>query len=178
MEKLTITPLDIETDIPIIKSWEKIFTNHPKYNNIKHFILEDNTYYGLDEVILTNYEFFHIGEDEKKFCLSIKNQENLTIGFILACMFNMSVNKPELIMQYIVLNPNYQNNGYGTEVLKELLTNSDKYFGFHPHDVYANIQKNNEPSLNLFKKFGFSFTKAPFDYVRAHKTITDLTNEK
>jgi len=177
MEKLIITPLNIEKDIPIIASWEEKFSNHPKYKEIKHFILEDNTYYCLDEVILTNYEFFHIGNDEKNFCLSIKNNDE-PVGFVLACLFNISINNPELIIQYIVLNPEYQNLGYGTEVLKELLTNSENYFQYKPNEIYANIQKENKSSLNLFKKFGFSFTKAPNDYVRAHKTIKTLDEEK
>ena len=177
MEKLIISPLNIENDIPIIKSWEEKFINNPKFEDIKHFILEDNTYYGLDEVILTNYEFFHIGDDEKKYCLSIKNN-NEPVGFVLACMFNISKNKPELIIQYLVLNPDYQSLGYGTEVLKELLTNSKEYFSYNPSEVYANIQKENKASLNLFKKFGFSFTKAPFDYIRVHKTMKTLEEEK
>ena len=177
MERLTISPLNIEEDIPVIKSWEDRFNNHPKFTNIKHFILEDNTYYGLDEVILTNFEFFHIGDDEKKYCLAIRNDSE-PVGFILACMFNISENKPELIIQYIVLNPDYQNLGYGTDILKELLTNSKKYFSHNPCEVYANIQKENQASLNLFKKFGFSYSKAPFDYVRVHKTIKTLEEEK
>lgn len=178
MEKLQICQLDIEKDIPIIKSWSKTFSSNPKFENIKHFILEDDTYFGLDEVILTNYEFFHIGDDEKKFCLSIKNQENLTIGFILACIFNLSINKPELILQYIVLNPDYQNLGYGTQILNKILTKSEQYFNCTLCEAYANIEQENHASLNLFKKFGFSFTKAPFGFLRAHKTIKNLQEEK
>ena len=178
MEKLNITPLNIETDIPKIKQWEEKYKNDNRFNDIKHFILEDNTYYGLDEVILTNYEFFHIGEDEKKFCFSIKNKNNEIAGFVLACLFNISINKPELILQYIVLNPDYQNEGYGTMVLNELISNPQKYFNLSPTEVYANIQKENNASLNLFKKFGFSFTSAPMGYLRAHKSIKELLNEK
>ena len=178
MEKLQICQLDIEKDIPTIKSWAKTFSSNPKFENIKHFILEDNIYFGLDEVILTNYEFFHIGDDEKKFCLSIKNKENIPVGFILACMFNISINQPELIIQYIVLNPDYQSLGYGTSMLKELLTNSEEYFGCTPKEVYANIEKENIASLNLFKKFNFSFTKAPRNYIQAHKSIKKLEEEK
>lgn len=178
MEKLKILPLDIESDIFEIKSWENKFNNNPKFESIKHFILEDNTYYGLDEVILTNYEFFHIGDDEKKFCFSIKNNFNETVGFIIACLFNLSQNKPELIIQYIVLNPDYQNLGYGTHVLNELITNSIDYFSYRPQDIYANIEKENSASLNLFKKFGFKFSHAPMGYLRAHKTIKNLEQEK
>ena len=178
MEKLQIEPLNVEKDIPIIKLWPEIYSNHPNFKCIKHFILEDNTYYGLDEVILTNYEFFHIGEDERKFCLSIKNQENVPVGFILACMFNLARDNPELILQYIVLSPAYQNLGYGTEVLKELLETPEKHFNIKPNEVYANIEKDNTASLNLFKKFGFSFTKAPYNYLRAHKSIKELQEEK
>ena len=111
MEKLHILPIDIDYDIPIIKSWEDKFKNDSRFEGIKHFILEDNLYYGLDEVILTNYEFFHIGDDERKFVLTVRNDKDLPVGFILACSFNLSINKPELIIQYIVLSPEYQNQG-------------------------------------------------------------------
>ena len=178
MEKLSIKPLNIETDIPTIKSWKETFSNNPKFESIKHFILEDNTYYGLDEVVLTNYEFFHIGDDEKKYCFAIKNEKETTVGFILACLFNLSKNHPEIILQYIVLNPDYQNSGYGTQVLKELLSNSTEYFSVKPNEIYANIQNENHASLNLCRKFGFSFTKAPLGYLRAHKTIKELQEEK
>lgn len=178
MEKLQIVPLNIEKDVPIIKLWPKIYANHPNFNNIERFILEGNTYYGLDEVILTNYEFFHIGEDERKFCLSIINQEEIPIGFILACLFNIERNNPELILQYIVLSPEYQSLGYGTVILKELLEKPEKYFLVKPNEIYASIEKDNTASLNLFKKFGFSFTKAPYNYLRAHKSIKELQEEK
>ena len=120
---------------------------------------------------ILKHQFFHIGDDEHKYCFSIKNNSDETVGFILACLFNLSQNNPELIIQYIVLNPNYQNLGYGTEILNEIISNSCDYFSCKPHDIYANIEKENSASLNLFKKFGFKFSTAPMGYLRAHKTI-------
>ena len=176
MKNLTICPLNFENDINIINNWEKQF-NKEKFESIKHFILEDSIYYGLDEVIINNYEFFSVGDDEKKYCLTIKDGDTIA-GFILACLFNMSVRNPELIIQYIVLNPNYQNMGYGTQVLTELLNNGEKYFCCKPNQVYANIEKENVASLNLFKKMGFTFETNTTNYFRAQKHMPTLEEEK
>ena len=177
MKKLNICPLNFNMDIPEIKSWEQKFSNNPKFKSIKHFILEDNTYYGLDEVIKNNYEFFSIGEDEKKYCLSIKDG-NTIAGFVLACMFNISNNNPELFLQYLVLNPNYQSHGYGPQVLTELLNNADKHFGHKPVEVHAYVNKENLPCLNMLKNFEFSFKTMTDDYVKAHKYTKTLEDER
>lgn len=180
MEQLRILPLDINYDIPIIKSWENKFKDDSRFDGIKHFVLEDNLYYGLDEVILTNYEFFHIGDDERKFVLTVRNEEDIPVGFILACTFNLSINKPELIIQYLVLSPEYQNKGYGAYILNELLKNTKQYFSCSPQEVSADVEKENLQSLNLLKKFGFNFSphKDKNDYLRVNKIIKTLEEEK
>lgn len=178
MDNLTITKFDIEQDLSIVKQWESTYKDDPRFDTIKHFILEDHTYYGLDEVIYTNYEFFHIDDDEQKFCFAIKNKNQDVVGFILSCMFNMNRDKAELIIQYIVLRPDYQHLGYGKEILSELICNSDKYFPEKAHDIYANIDQTNTDSRECFKSLGFVFSEAPFGFVRAHKTLPNLNNDK
>lgn len=175
MTKLQICKLDFEKDIPAINEWENQFTAE-EFASIKHFILEDHTYYGLNEVIVNNYEFFHIGEDERKYCLTIKDKDQIA-GFILACIYDISVSKPELIIQYIVMRPDYQHKGLGVAAIKELLKNSSQYFEHNPTQVIAYINKENVSSLNMFTKLGFAFEKKTDDYLKAIQTTKITTNE-
>lgn len=177
MNNLQIMPLDLEKDIPEIKEWEKRFSGDNRFNSIRRFILEGNTYYGLDEVIKNNYEFFHIGDDERKFCFSVKDG-NTIAGFILACVYNISIQRPELFIQYVVLNPDYQGLGYGSQILEELLNNPNKYFAQKPVEIHAYVNKDNLASLNMCKKFGFSFKKMTNEYVKAHKQTKTLEDER
>lgn len=173
MNKLQIKPLKI-SDIEDIKKWETTYKNDINYLNIVHFILEDNTYYGLDEVILANYELYPIGKDEKKFSFALKDGKT-TAGFILAHSFNLT-EEPELFLQYIVLHPEYQHKGYGKQVMQELLNNSEKYVECDPSTIYANIDKKNSDSLHLFESVGFMFREAPCGFKRAIKYTKILEN--
>ena len=176
MEKPIICPLNFNKEIPEIQSWVKNFANHPNFAGIKHFILEDNTYYGLDEVIATNYEFFNIGTDEKNYCLAIKI-DNQVIGFVLACAFNLTTPSPELIIQYIVIRPDYQHQGIGKQVVTELINNAFKYFNSNPTKVYANIQQDNLASTKLFSNLGFTLKPLKNDYLQAQKTTLALERD-
>ncbi len=173
MNKLKILPLEIP-DIADIKSWQTKYKGHPNYSAIEHFILEDNLYYGLDEVVFTNYELYPIGNDERKFSFALKDG-NKTAGFILAHSFNLTT-EPELFLQYIVLHPEYQHKGYGKQVLKELLNNTEKYVKCDPSNIYAYIDKQNSSSLHLFENFGFLFKDASNSFKRAIKYTKILEN--
>lgn len=173
MDKLKILPLKM-SDISDIKLWQIEYKNHPNYLAIEHFILEDNLYYGLDEVVYTNYEIFPIGDDERKFSFALKDGDK-TAGFMLAHSFNLTT-EPELFLQYIVLHPEYQHKGYGNKVLKEFLNNPEKYVGCSPSIIYAYIDKNNWSSLNLFKHFGFLFNDVANNFKCATKYTKILEN--
>lgn len=173
MRKLEILPLKI-SDIEDIKLWKTKYKNHPNYSAIEHFILEDNLYYGLDEVILTNYEIYPIGDDERKFSFALKDGDK-TAGFILAHSFNLTT-EPELFLQYIVLHPEYQHSGYGKKILSQLLENSEKYVKCDPANIYAYIDKQNSSSLHLFESLGFVLKDAPGGFKRATKYTKILEN--
>lgn len=173
MTKLKILPLT-KSDIEDIKLWKTIYKNNPNYRAIEHFILEDNLYYGLDEVILTNYEIYPIGDDERKFSFALKDG-NKTAGFILAHSFNLTTD-PELFLQYIVLNPEYQHKGYGKQVFAEFLNHTDKYVKCDPTNIYAYIDRNNSSSLRLFEHSGFLLKDASNNFKRATKYTKILEN--
>lgn len=177
MNKLKITPLDFEKDIAAIKKWEIQFADSSEFNSIKKFILEDKTDHGLEQVIVNNYENYPIGDDEKKFCFSIKDNDNVA-GFIIASMYNISIEKPELFLQYLVLNPDYQHCGFGTQVMIDLILNSKQYFGHKPTRIHSYIDINNTASLSLCQKFGFDFISRTDKIVEARKNIKVLESQR
>ena len=153
---ITIEPMKFPQDKREIASWETEFGSKPEFDSIKTYILENQTYYGLDEVIETNYEISPIGSSEQLLSLVAKDDDKI-IAWILLDIFDLNTNYPQMYIPYICIHPLYQNKGYGTEILKELLLSPEKYFGFNPRYIFTKIDKTNIASQNLFKKFGFDF---------------------
>ena len=63
---LSIALMNFPDDKDEIASWQEKYHGDKDFESIEHFILEDQTYMSLGEVIETNHEIFAIGDDEKK----------------------------------------------------------------------------------------------------------------
>lgn len=178
MEKIHLSQMKFPEDKQQIADWEKFYGNSPEFASIRHFILEDNTYTGLDEVIETNHEIFHIGEDEKKLALVAKNNQGEILAWILLDTFDVTTNYPQMFLQYIVVNPKYQNKGYGTAIAKELFLSPEKYVGVKPKEFFAYVNTTNYPSLILFSKFNFNFRPVDKHYIQAKTSQPKLESSK
>ena len=175
--KIKIMPLNLETDLLEISSWDDEFYDDHKYDSIKHFILEDNAYIGIGEVIQTNYEKYEIGTNERKFALSIKDDKNKIIGFVLALIDKLKTSSPELLIQYIVIHPNFQGQGIGTQVLTDLIYNPQTYFKTNIGKVFSRIENNNYASRQMFKKLGFNLAFTNSRFMKANITISENNKE-
>lgn len=176
-QKITLLPMQFPEDKDEIASWETKFAGTPNFEAIKHYILEDDTYYGLAEVIETNHEIFHIGEDEKKLALVAKNKSNKIVAWVLLDAYDLTTKKPQLFLQYIVVSPEFQHMGYGTKIAEELFFSPEKYIGTKPYEIFAYIEKTNIASQQLFAKFNFEFGLiAGAQYYRAITKEPKLTN--
>ena len=174
---ITIELMKFPQDKREIAAWETEFGGKPEFESIQKYILENHIYYGLDEVIETNYEIYPIGSSEKLLSLVAK-EKNKVIAWILADAFDLNTDYPQLFIPYICLHPLYQNKGYGTEILKELLLSPEKYFETNPKYFFAKIDRTNIASQNLFKKFGFDITPiVNTDFVSAHTDEPKLVSE-
>lgn len=156
LKKFTIEPMDKENDRLEVASWEHIYSDTPGFQQIKHFIMEDNTYHGLNEVIWNNLELVPIGDDELKYSYVAKINDGTIIAWILLDEFDINTTEPELFIQYVCIHPLYQQQGYGEAILKEILFNAKNYVAAQPSNTFAYIHKENIASQNLFKKFNFS----------------------
>ncbi len=177
-KSITIELMQFPQDKREIAAWETEFGGKPEFESIQKFILEDQTYFGLNEVIETNYEIYPIGTNEQMLSLVAKENEKV-IAWILVDVFDLQADRPQLFIPYICLHPLYQNKGYGTEILKELLLSPEKYFGANPCYFFAKIDKTNIASQCLFKKFGFDITPITHtDFVSAHTEEPKLISSK
>ena len=175
--KLNILPMDFINDKNEIANWEFLYGNTPEFDSIREFILEGQTFHGLKEVIYVNSEIYPIGNDERQFSLVAKNENNEVVAWILCDVFNLTTDKPEMYLQYIVIHPMHQHKGYGTQIAKEIFLSPKKYFGVKPTYIFARIDINNISSLALFDKFNFSFTQLDDGFVDAHTEQPKLINQ-
>lgn len=169
MKKITLTPINMETELDEIISWDSEFAGTPEYASVEHFIFEDWLIHGMAELIQTNYENVPIGEDERKLILVAKNKTGKIVGFTIQSIYSLLTNDPELFLQYIIINPKYQNQGIGTEILNNLSNAIKTAIGKKPKSMFSYIEKENFASQKLYKKFGLDFEPVKNDerYLKA-----------
>lgn len=161
MKDFDIMPIDIVDDKLQIEAWDLAFSKSSLYDSINQFILENGTIRNLGELIDINYEKYPIGKHERKHCFVAKSDKGEILGFLIMTAFDLNTSKPELFIQYVVINPLYQHQGYGNEILTELFSNFKKYIAVKPKNIFAYVHKDNEASKKLFSHFGFTFNAVP-----------------
>ena len=175
MKDLKIVPLDLKTDIPQIAEWETKYKNHKGYKAIEHFILEDNTYYSLAEVIEINHEMYPIGEDERKHALAIKNKENNLVGFVLATIMDKTTPSPCMFLQYVVISPEFQGQGFGKKTVKEMKLPIGPIMSL----IFGYVHNQNYHSMKLMLDLGASLkAMEKSSYYRAIKYMPKLDLDK
>ena len=175
MNKFTIQEMSSE-DRKLINNWNLEFSGKPEFESIERFILENGLLTNLDEVIMTNHDLLSLDYREIKKAFSIYDNKTNIIGFLLCFAYEIGDYSSELYLQYIVLNPNYQKQGLGTNILKEFFINQKQYLGFEPENICAVVNRVNFSSLNLFKKFGFTFKRKSRSYLWAENDLFSIKN--
>jgi ribosomal protein S18 acetylase RimI-like enzyme len=138
MISFTLQKLNHEEDLPQIDSWSIRYNGDPRFDTIKKYILEDDLFISLSEVIDTNHDKLQIGEDEKHIAFTIKNNKNEILGFVLTAIIDIRTSDTSLVIKYIVINPEYQGQGIGFQALSELINNHKKYFHKEANNVFFN----------------------------------------
>ena len=59
-------------------------------------------------------------------------------------------------------------------LFKNLFINQKQYLGFEPENICAVVNKTNFSSVNLFKKFGFSFKRKSRSYFWAENDLYSI----
>ena len=174
--------MDLTLDKPQIANWDTLFAGTKEYETIEWFILENHLLKDLSEVIETQFENFAIDDYlEIKKAFVVKDKSNEVLGFLLCSAYQIADYSSDLYLQYFVMNPTKQHQGYGTEIQTEFFKNINKYLGFVPVDVHGLIHKQNKCCINLYKKLGFTFSRHSRSYLRADNdfyTLQQLLNQK
>ena len=182
MKDFKILEMDLDLDKPQISNWDTVFAGTPEYETIEWFVLENHLLKDLAEVIETQYEIYEIDDYlEIKKAFIIKDNKDEILGFLICSAYQVADISSDLYLQYIVVNPTKQHQGYGTEIQTEFFKNIDKYLGFVPTDVHALVNRRNVSSINLFKKLGFTFSRHSRSYLRADNdfySIHQILNEQ
>lgn len=165
-----------ESDRNEIVAWQKNFDGTEGFEGIRHFILEDVENYTLEDVLRINFEQFPIGDDERQFLFVEKDKAETIVAWMLCYCIDMTSRSPELFVQYLVVHPLHQREGYGQAIAEEIFLSPNKYVGIKPKKFFAYVDNTNTASRELFKKFGFSFKKMTSHYSRAVTTQPQLTN--
>lgn len=177
-KKIKIMPMKFPEDKDEIGSWQQQFENNQNFKSIEHFILEDNIFYSLGEVIETNYEIIPIGDDERKLAFVAKTEDGKVVAWLLMHIFDLNTTEPQMFLQYIVIHPEYQKSGIGTQIANEIFLNTKKYVGVKPTEIFSYIHQDNIASQNLFKKFNFSLYPSGDHYLRALTNCPKFVGDK
>jgi len=183
MKDFKLTPMNLETDKPIISAWSEKYKGLPEYEAIERYILEDDLMRSLGAVIEANYEVYHIGEDEKKIALVAKSTSDEILGFMIFNAFDLTTKNSQLFLQYIVVSSEYQHQGYGAAMFDELIINAKTYIGVMPKEIFSYIDKSNYASISMFLKKGCSLEPVGggisngFDFLKAIGNVKNLQQQ-
>ncbi len=172
MKKIQLFEFDPDVDLPLIFAWSDEFekaknNGDTKIDSIYKFVFEDGLIRNFKELIFTNYEQFEIGKDERKNIIVAKTEDGKIVGFIILQIFHLNKTEPELFLQYIVVHPDFQKQKIGEQMLENLGDLLESLYGKRPVEMFAYVHKNNQASLNLFKKYDILFFDQGFSYKKA-----------
>lgn len=171
MMDFTINKLNPQTDYPKISKWDQDFKNDPRYETIKNFILEGDTYLDIVEVIHSNHDIVPIGDNEIATALILTNKKQDIIGFLLLDVCDINLPSSTLVIKYIVIHPEYQGKNIAYDAITKIISNPIKYVGVKFNEVFAKVEKNNIHSRKMLTKLGFDFEYTSSQFLKATKTI-------
>lgn len=177
-KNLQFAEMQLPADKEQIGKWEELYKDYDGMKQIEEFILENHLIYSLGEVIETNYERFPIGDNEIKKAYVMKKDDGEIVSFVIFDVFDMNQPDPTMIIQYIVVNPKYQGQGYGKETLNTLLGQVKDIAGVQPQEFFSYINMKNYGSQKLFLSRGFNlnFVKNS-EFFRAEATLPMLQQD-
>ena len=165
MKDFKIKKYDYFADHQKITDWQDESNNTQGYKQIKKFIVSDfDEAYDLDSFLI------ELEEDEvpfykDRFKFIAETSDGEAIGFL-------SIIRPReqirmggtYYIEFLMVNPKYQGQGYGSAILAEMFSNVKKYTWSRPDIVTTMFKRRNESSKRLFEKFGFLIKKQPLSF--------------
>lgn len=118
--------------------------------NVKEFATYDDVSFKEEWDYYINSSDYHVGIDA--FCKVIYDNED-AVGIII--LLNTDKDDDKLTINPLIINPKYQNHGYGTRIIKDLIDNINIIIPNHNSVLFACIDLKNIASVKAFTKCGF-----------------------
>ena len=140
----------------LMESWRKNF-------NVEHYALPSETF--TSEYNFYKSQVYSKDSDRLKDKLYAVYNEETLVGYVVLnyCMCN---NLKTLVINHIVVNPDFFNLGYGRQILKQIIKRETE----DCVQIEAMIDDSNEIAINLFKSLGFIHYDS-FDNVGYYKLV-------
>lgn len=106
--------------------------------------------------------------EAKQYRFVICNKQNIPVGMIDLFDFNPQHNR---VGVGILILPENQGKGYGSEALKMIIDYAFTYLNVH--QIFANITVDNHKSIPLFEKFNFKKIGIKKDWIYANPDYKD-----
>ncbi|MGI6781398.1 MAG: GNAT family N-acetyltransferase [Acholeplasmataceae bacterium] len=84
----------------------------------------------------------------------VAREKNKIIGFIIINYFTEN-NKKTIGINPIVVEPNLIGIGYGTKMIKDIISKKGKIFDMDPNDLYVTVSVNNDMANKMFQALSF-----------------------
>ena len=165
MKDFKLNLFDYLSDKHKIVSWQKESKSTTEYKQIKKYIIRDfDEAYDLDS-FLFELEEDELGPNKVRHTYIAETETGEAVGFL-------SFQRPrehrnpggDVYIEFLMVNPKYQHQGYGTAILNELFSNMKRYALSKPATVSTMFKRKNESVKGLFEKFGFNIEKRPLSF--------------
>ena len=155
MKNLTLEQFNINTDFEQIFAWKKLYQQTPEYQKIVQFIFNGEQSENLALLLGEMHENHERKNNGRDFVFLAKNEHGEIVGVLVIDTYNAGQKNSSCYVHFIITNPAHNRKGVAKFMLKTFLLNPENFIGFKPNEVFANIKKNNKPSIELFKSLGF-----------------------
>ena len=165
MKEFSLKLFDYSSDKYKIINWQRESKQTPEYKQIKKFIISDfDEAYDLDS-FLFELEDDEIGSSRVRHTYIAETDSGEAVGF-LSFQRPLEHRNPggDVYIEFLMINPKYQNQGYGTAILSKLFKNMRRYALSKPATVSTMFKRKNESVKHLFEKFGFDIKKRPLSF--------------
>lgn len=165
MKDFELKLFDYFSDKHKIVSWQRESKQTPEYKKIKKYIIHDFEEAEDLDTFLSELEDDELSSDRVRHSYIAETENGEAVGFL-------SFHRPRehrnpggrIYIEFLMVNPKYQNQGYGTAILEELFTNISHYALSKPETITTMFKKKNESVKHLFEKFGFDIKKQPLSF--------------
>lgn len=162
--KVFLKEFDNNSDREKLDTWKNdkgVFSNS----------VDNYTTFGLLDIysdILNIIDIYRIPpntEEEKVKILVGFNEEGKDVGLaILDHYTDHNVHEKTMSVFHLIVRPDEQGKGYGSEIMKQIVENCEKFFDDNVDEIFTSVDLKNDPSSSVMKKLGLKIIHETDNY--------------